>query len=101
MTGPAPGEPGPLGEEAARLLEALQGWLATGAAVTGLGASEECRLCPVCQLIRVLQTTRPEVAAHLGDAATSVTAALRTAVETAQHSWASGPTPPAQHIDID
>jgi len=41
------------------------------------------------------------VAGHLGDAATSLTAALRTAVETEQHTWAAGPTSPAQHIDIE
>lgn len=110
MTGPdaaaggadaADSGPGPVGEEAARLLEALQGWMATGAAAAGLGASEECRLCPVCQLIRVLQTTRPEVAEHLGDAAVSLTAALRSAIETAQQSWTSGPPRAAQKIDID
>lgn len=93
--------PGPLGEEAARLLEAVQTWIAAGASMAGVGGSEECKVCPVCQLLRVLATTRPEVAGHLGDAAGSLVAAMRTAIETAQASWSAGTPRQAQHIDIE
>jgi hypothetical protein len=82
-------EPGPLGDEAARLLEALQTWVrgATG----NLGAeriatdSPECRLCPVCLLLSVIRGAQPEVFEHLVEAAGSLALALRTAVEAHDH----------------
>ncbi len=36
-----------------------------------------CQMCPVCRLVAILAAGRPEVAAHLFAAATSLTAALR------------------------
>jgi len=72
-------EPGPLGDEATRLVEAVRDWaartfpdvdrhLATGA--------EECRYCPVCQAISVLRGQRPEVTERLADAVTAAAGAL-------------------------
>jgi hypothetical protein len=84
---------GSVGEEAAKLFTALSGWArdqgsdyagsAAGAAAamsetmqslnehiaTG---SEECRYCPVCQVIHAVRTTSPEVKAHLAVAASSL-----------------------------
>jgi hypothetical protein len=84
---------GSVGEEAAKLFVALSGWArdqgsehagtAAGAAAamsetvrninehiaTG---SEDCRYCPVCQVIHAVRTTSPEVKAHLAVAASSL-----------------------------
>ena len=102
---------GTVGEEAAKLAEAVQEWLgewrasSTGpgglgglAGLGGLGGlgrrvgrdddvwaaatapepdGAECRVCPICQGLRVLRGTRPEVFEHLSDAAASMAAALR------------------------
>jgi hypothetical protein len=92
--GDRPDEPiGSVGEEAAKLFAALSGWArdqgvdyagsAAGAAAamsetahainehiaTG---SEDCRYCPVCQVIHAVRTTSPEVKAHLAVAASSL-----------------------------
>ena len=91
----APGdEPvGSVGEEAAKLFAALSGWArdqgteyagsAAGAATAmsdtmhtinehiATGA-EECRYCPVCQVIHLVRSTSPEVKAHLAVAASSL-----------------------------
>ena len=112
-------EPGPVGEEAARLVEALAQW-ARGQFGDSLGEqlrdniatdSAECKLCPVCMLIGIVRGTRPETVEHLLDAANSLTAAMRSAMAThgashehgtahAQH-WASRRTGSVEHIDVD
>jgi hypothetical protein len=101
-------EPGPLGEEAARLVEALGEW-ARGAAPwiqahTGelpLGTdSAECRLCPVCQLLSVVRQTRPETFAHLTDATSSFVAALRTVIDPVGSGHRHG-TSGVQRINLD
>lgn len=91
-----PGEDsvGSLAEEAARFAEAVTAWGRTQARGPG-GASEAgnaagasgcahdvegrapCTLCPLCQGLELLRGARPEVYAHLGDAAAAVLAALR------------------------
>lgn len=91
---------GPLGEEAAKLAEVLAGWISNGFAASGMGESAECRLCPVCQLLRLAQGSRPEVFEHLADASASLLAALRAAVESSQASWANGNRPASERIDI-
>jgi hypothetical protein len=84
-------EPGPLGEEAARLAEALVDW-ARGVAPWASAHlhdlplatdTAECKLCPVCQLLTVVRHTRPETFAHLTDATSSLVAALRTVIDSA------------------
>ena len=79
---------GSLSEEAARLAEAVQDWLRSGAAgqrgrdvwaaATSLSEdAAECRICPICQALRMLRSTRPETFEHLADAAASFAAAVR------------------------
>jgi hypothetical protein len=84
---------GSVGEEAAKLLHALQDWAkesggdyagAAAGAVSGATSSlhdinehiatggEDCRYCPVCQVISAVRTTSPEVKAHLAVAASSL-----------------------------
>jgi hypothetical protein len=94
---------GPLAEEAAKFAEALAGWVSNGFAaplLSGLGESPECRLCPVCQLLRLAQGSHPEVFEHLSDASVSLLAALRVALESSQASWAAGNRPASERIDI-
>ena len=86
-------EVGSLGDEAARLLHALQGWAqgtgqdagtagasaaaAAAAALHDLDAhlstgAPECQYCPICQLISALRGASPEVRAHLRTAGSSL-----------------------------
>lgn len=93
------GEPpvGSVGEEAAKLVAALQDWAkesgseyadaaaaAAAAAAAGTATtfkqisehiatgSEQCRYCPLCQVISAVRSTSPEVRAHLSTAASSL-----------------------------
>jgi hypothetical protein len=76
---------GSLGEEAARLADAVQQWLrragadapAEGSASHEAGASPECAACPVCQGLRLLRGSRPDLFEHLSDAAGSLAMAMR------------------------
>lgn len=94
-------QPGPLGVEAARLVEALAQWARTGITDLPLATdSAECRVCPLCQLLSVARQTRPETFAHLSDAASSFVAALRTVVDThAAHQGADRGG--VERIDLD
>lgn len=82
---------GSVAEETARLLEALMGVQADPAgaareapeATAGEhthtpGAAEDvCRLCPVCQLLRVARSVSPQTLDRLADLASAVTETLR------------------------
>lgn len=95
--------PSPLAEEAARLVEAVQQWVAGAQAGLPLATdAPECRLCPVCRALGALRGTRPEVFEHLSEAATALLAALRGAVAAHehQHSPARGGAPGVEHIDV-
>ena len=120
-SGAAAQEPvGSVGEEASKLLGALSDWArdqgtdAAGSAVGAAGAfahavkdvnahiatgSEDCRYCPVCQVIHVVRQTSPEVRTHLSLAASSLMHAaaglLATRTEAQQKS------PPVERIDLD
>ena len=102
MTSPSPGS---VGEEAAKLVEALSQWgaeFARGAAGGELPlatGSEECTLCPLCQALSLLRRAKPETFTHLADATTSFLAAVRTVVESHDHS--SGAGHGVQRIDLD
>jgi hypothetical protein len=94
---------GPLAEEAAKLAETLSKWASSGFAhslLNGVGESAECKVCPLCQLIRLAQGSRPEVFEHLADASASLLAALRAAVESSQASWSAGGRATSERIDI-
>lgn len=94
---------GPLAEEAAKLAEVLAGWVSGGLSsplVAGQGESAECKVCPVCQLLRLVQGSKPEVYGHLADASASLLAALRAAVESSEASWSAGRRPSSERIDI-
>ncbi len=88
------------GEEAAKLIEALQGWFARGAEASPPAAeSAECRICPVCQLIRLARGVRPEMFEHLVAAASEFASAVRTLVD--DHlAETAGPPAGVQHIHV-
>jgi hypothetical protein len=85
----SPAAPGPLAEEAARLVEAIGDW-ARGAvgdmAAPASGGGPECQVCPLCQLLALLRRTKPETFGHLAEASASMLAALRTVVDHDDHS---------------
>jgi hypothetical protein len=84
MTSP---EPGPLAEEAARLVGAAQEWLhrvvgdpAGSRIATG---APECCWCPLCQLIATLRGERPELVERLADTQVALAGALRALADAA------------------
>jgi hypothetical protein len=111
---------GSVGDEAAKLLGAISDWAkdqgtdyagsASGAAGTFAAAvqdisehiatgSEDCRYCPVCQVIHVVRQTSPEVRGNLALAASSLmnAAAGMLATNTGQHEKPST----VEKIDLD
>jgi hypothetical protein len=103
-------EPGPLGEEAARLLGVAQQWLhravldpATAKVATG---SPECCGCPICQLIAAARGDRPELAERLSEARAAMSdlqAALAGLLRSVTESTPDAPGRPAggvQRIDL-
>ncbi len=106
MTTGAESHVGSAAEEAGRLFEAVQEWARRASGAAG-GWSEhiatgapECQLCPVCQLIALMRETRPEVAAHLAEAAGSMLAAVRAAIVAHEREWGSRRSPGVERIDI-
>jgi hypothetical protein len=73
---------GSASDEAAKLLASLAGWIGDHIA-TG---DEECRLCPVCVLIRGVREVNPEAVRHLAVAGWSLAAAARAFLEDAAQS---------------
>lgn len=84
---------GSVGEEAVKLLQALQEWAkesgheyaeSVGAATAGAGGllqsvndhiatgGQDCVYCPVCRMISAVRATSPEVKQHLTTAASSL-----------------------------
>lgn len=94
--------PGPLAEEAARLVEAIGEW-ARGAvgdvSTPSTGDGQECQICPVCQLLALIRRTQPETFGHLADASASMLAALRTIVE--RHDHTGSRKTGVERIDLD
>lgn len=86
----SPGDVGSVGEEAAKLFDALQDWArhqSGGEAPSGAGGlgdqwrainehlatgGQECTVCPVCQMIAKVRGSSPEVRTHLAVAASSL-----------------------------
>ena len=114
------GEPlGSVGEEAAKLLQALQGWakesgpeyvgVATAAADKLETINEhiasggsDCQYCPLCQAISLVRSTSPEVKAHLADAASSLLQAAAGALAThvSEPRTERPAEPPVEKIDL-
>lgn len=95
--------PGPLAEEAARLVEALGEWAkgaTAGVSMPAAGGAAECQVCPFCQLLALLRRSQPDTFGHLADASASMVAALRTVVE---REGGHGParTSGVERIDLD
>ena len=116
-----PEEPvGGLGEEAAKLVDALAEWARQQQQSAGAGATafadaaaattrrldehlatgaEECRYCPVCRVVHAVRETSPEVRVHLIGAAQSLLQAasgmLASAAPTEERSDR------VEHIDVD
>lgn len=93
---------GSLGEEAAKLFEALSEQL--GAAAGSIDdhiatGGADCRYCPVCQVIGVVRSTSPEVRAHLLTAAGSLVQAAAGLLAT--HVPSERDRGPVEHIDLD
>jgi hypothetical protein len=91
---------GSLSDEALKLAETLQTWLSTGAAMAGAGNASECKVCPICQAIGVVNTMRPEVLGHLAQAGTALMAAFSAAMESSERMWTGSKRPPVQHIKV-
>jgi len=96
----SPEDVGPLAEEAARFAEALSDWARghVGMPTGSIGHGAECTLCPFCQLLSVVRQAKPETFAHLLDASASITAALRSVVETHTSQSSHGGI---ERIDLD
>lgn len=87
-----------LGDEAARLIDGLQGLLRRGIAPTPgdvwgevtdriATGSAECRLCPGCRLLGVLRHARPEAFQHLVEAGDALTTAMQDVLDTHRRAW--------------
>ena len=120
-SGEAPREPvGSVGEEAAKLFGALSDWAReqgpeyAGTAAGAAGAfgdavkdindhvatgGQDCRYCPVCQVIHVVRQTSPEVREHLAVAASSLMQAAAGLLAT--HTGGSPTAAPVEKIDLD
>ena len=120
-SGEAPHEPvGSVGEEAAKLFGALSDWAreqgpdyagsaagaasAFGDAVKDINdhvatGSQDCRYCPVCQVIHVVRQTSPEVRDHLAVAASSLMQAAAGLLAT--HTGGNQTAAPVEKIDLD
>lgn len=107
---------GSVGEEAAKLFAALSDWAREQGPELGnvtdhlshtfaevndhiATGSEDCRYCPVCQVIHAVRVTSPEVKAHLAVAASSLMQAAAGVL--ASHGSASTPKAPMEKIDLE
>jgi hypothetical protein len=100
-----------VGEEARKLLGAVQDWARRALPAPPSGhPGPECQWCPLCQAASVLRGEHPELTERVAEAGAAVVAALRSLAEATS---ARGPQPPAgddaapppgprvQHIDLD
>jgi hypothetical protein len=112
-TGARPGQhaPGPLGEEAQRLLTAIQEWAQRTMPAPPSGhPGPECQWCPLCQVASVLRGEHPELTERLAEAGTAVAAAMRAMLDAAgklvpataeQPRDRPSPAPRVEHIRLD
>ena len=101
------GAPGPLGEEARRLVEAAREWAVRtfpdGAAPSAATGAPECSWCPLCQAVAALRGDRPEVTERLAGVVTAAAGALAAVLDAAGRRPASTPEPappaPAHRVE--
>jgi hypothetical protein len=113
--GPSDGSVGSVGEEAAKLFDALQDWAKESgpAGSAGLGGladqwravnehlatgGTDCVYCPVCQMISKVRGASPEVRTHLAVAASSL---LQAAAAVLDSRAAKAPAPDSSVTKID
>jgi hypothetical protein len=102
-----------LGEEAVRLVAAVQDWarerFPAGPDGHRANSGAECQWCPLCQLMAVVRGERPEVTARVAEAGTALAAAFRSLVDAAAAATAApepddqrsaGPAPRVQRVDL-
>ena len=93
---------GSLGDEASKLLDAVQDWArrsfgeSEGESVPIATGSPECQWCPICQLVTVVRGERPEITEKIVTAGEALLAVLRSAFAPAP-----GPAPSVQRIDLE
>ncbi len=90
------GPTGTVGQEAERLVGAVQDWVRQFADDSHIATgAPECTWCPVCQFIAFVRGDRPDVAARVGEVATAFVSALKVAFDTPENTAApaSAPTP--------
>jgi hypothetical protein len=80
-------EPGPLADEAVKLIGAAQEWLhrVAGNSETAriANGSPECCWCPLCQLIATVRGDRPEVTERLAETQIALAGLFRALADTA------------------
>ena len=121
-SGGTPPPVGSVGDEAVKLLQALQEWAkesgheyaeSAGAAAAGAGGllqtvnehiatgGQDCTYCPVCRMISAVRATSPEVKQHLTTAASSLLqAAVGVLATHGAGGAASRPDEPVERIDL-
>ena len=106
MTTPHAHDFGSVGDEAAKLLEAVQDWARStfgeGASARMSTGSPECEWCPLCQLVAVLRGDRPETTEKIVAAGTAMMSALRSLLDPPASPTDHEEAPPArvQRIDL-
>jgi hypothetical protein len=100
---------GNVGEEAAKLFDALQDWAKESGLPTDQWRSvnehlatggEDCTFCPVCQLISKVRASSPEVRTHLAVATSSLLQAAATLLD-ARAARPAATEPRVTRIDLD
>lgn len=96
---------GSLAEEAAKLFAVLTDGVAAQRPGDDDAPSEhdhdECRICPVCQSIRLARSVTPELREHLGNAALSLAQAATVLLQSVQDAGRDAPEEtPVEHVDL-
>ena len=97
---------GTVADEAAKLFAALHTWAgehtagerSTGEPGEPAGQPDECRWCPICQLVRYAKATSPDVRDHLTQAGLSIVLAIKAVLEESDPPTRRGT--PVEKIDL-
>jgi hypothetical protein len=103
VSGGARPAPGPLGEEALRLVEAARDWAARTFPDAHLATgSAECCWCPLCRTVAALRGDRPEVSERLAEVMTAAAGALAAVLDAvARPAPPSDPEPAARARGVE